>query len=83
MGIKLFSTIDKLDYAFIQSFATYVAFDRVRTTYGNPELKETFINIFQEYIKVLKLEFLNNENDTVENTQNAKDLSAENKHIEE
>ena len=53
---KLFK-IDRLDYAVLQSFATYIAFDRLVTTYSTTKLKEKLCEIKLEYMKIIRKKF--------------------------
>ena len=49
--------IERLDYAILQSFATYVAFDRIITTYSSTRIKDKLTEIKIEYLKILKKKF--------------------------
>jgi len=51
-----FFEIARIDYAVLQSFATYIAFDRILSIYDASKIKYEFKSICKEYMKVIKIE---------------------------
>jgi hypothetical protein len=49
--------IDRLDYTILQSFATFIAFDRIITTYSSTKIKDKLNEIKIEYLKIIRTKF--------------------------